>query len=190
MTRAFDSEQSSHAVSQGPALNYCPQCGALLQDQHAFGQQRRYCSACDQIVFREHKVAAALLVTNSRNQILLTRRAWAPQQGRWSLPAGFVDYGESPAEAAVRECKEETGLDAEILGLVDVVAGREHARGADMVINYRGRVLGGDLAAGDDAAEVGFFPFSDLPPLAFESTRRAVAFCQEMDDDRMLGTEL
>jgi 8-oxo-dGTP diphosphatase len=190
MTSTLCSEENSHAASQGPALNYCPQCGALLRDKTAFGQQRRYCSACDQIVFREHKVAAALLVTNSRNHILLARRAWEPQQGLWSLPAGFVDYGESPAEAAARECKEETGLAVEIQGLVDVIAGREHARGADIVIVYRGRILGGDLVADDDAAEVGFFPLNDLPPLAFEATHRAVALWQEMDADQILETDL
>ena len=85
-----------HTESQGPALNYCPQCGALLDDRFAFGRLRRYCSACDRVVFQEHKVAAAVLVTDCQDRVLLVRRAMNPQRGLWSLPAGFVDYGESP----------------------------------------------------------------------------------------------
>ncbi len=172
----------------GPALAYCPTCGTALEDRQAFGRMRRYCPRCERIVFREHKVAAGLLITDEADRILLVRRAWEPQQGLWSLPAGFVDADESPAEAAVRECHEETGFDAEILGLVDVISGREHARGADIVIVYRGHIVGGSLGAADDAAEAGFFAAGDLPPLAFEATRRAVSYWQHRNETRKAKT--
>jgi ADP-ribose pyrophosphatase YjhB (NUDIX family) len=134
------------------------------------------------VIFREHKVASALLVTDPQHRLLLVRRAIEPQEGYWSLPAGFVDYGEAPAAAAVRECREETGLETEILGIVDVVAGREHARGADIVIIYRGRITGGEMQAADDAAEASFFePGGELPPLAFKATARAVSYWRELD---------
>jgi ADP-ribose pyrophosphatase YjhB (NUDIX family) len=165
-----------HLDTSGPALNYCPSCGAHLQDQQAFGKLRRYCANCDRVVFREHKVAAATLVTDHQNRVLLVRRAWKPQQGYWSLPAGFVDYGETPAEAAVRECLEETGLQIEIERLVGIIAGREHRRGADIVIIYRGYIVGGKTHADDDAAELGFFAQDRLPPLAFEATRKAIRY--------------
>jgi len=164
--------------SKDPALRYCAQCGSLLEDKFAFGHVRRYCRVCNQIVFHEHKVAAAVLVTDCENRVLLVRRAMNPHRGFWSLPAGFVDYGESPEDAACRECLEETGLITEIEDIIEVVSGhergREHARGADIVIIYRGRITGGTLQAADDAEDADFFTPDHLPPLAFEATRRAV----------------
>lgn len=176
-----DPEPDAHDhQSYHRALNFCPRCGAALEDREAFGRRRRYCAACDRVVFREHKVAAGLLLTDEAQRVLLVRRAMIPMQGCWSLPAGFVDYDETPIEAAVRECHEETGLEVEVCGLLDVVAGREHARGADIVIVYRGRVRGGELVAGDDATDVGFFSLDALPPLAFAATRRALACWREI----------
>jgi 8-oxo-dGTP diphosphatase len=168
---------------QGPALNYCPQCGTLLEDKFAFGQIRRYCSACDRIVFHEHKVAAAVLVMDGDNRVLLVRRAMNPQRGLWSLPAGFVDYGESPEEAACRECLEETGFRTEIEEIIEIVSGREHPRGADIVIIYRGRITGGVLQAADDADDAAFFTPERLPALAFEATRKALATWMPQHND-------
>jgi ADP-ribose pyrophosphatase YjhB (NUDIX family) len=105
-------------------------------------------------------------------QVLLVRRTNEPERGRWTLPAGFVDAGEDPARAAERECLEETGLQVRVTGLAGVLAGQEHPRGAHILIVYRGVVSGGDLAPGDDADRAAFFSLHQLPPLAFESTRR------------------
>ena len=154
-------------------LNYCPRCGHALEDREAFGRVRRFCPACGQIVFRDLKVAAGVLVEHE-GQVLLVRRAVGPRQGLWSFPAGFVEFDEDPAEAAVRECREETGLEVEVTGLLDVIAGREHERGADIVIVYCARLAGGELRAADDVDGVGFFAPDALPPLAFRATRIAL----------------
>ncbi len=110
-------------MSRTPELNYCPHCGHALEDREAFGRVRRFCPACDRTVFREHKVAAGVLVEHE-SRVLLVRRRMRPGQGLWTFPAGFVDFDEDPAEAAVRECREETGVEVEITGLLDVIAGR------------------------------------------------------------------
>lgn len=172
--------EHDHSEHTGPALNYCPQCGTLLEDRLAFGQIRRYCGICKRVVFREHKVAVAVLITNAEREILLVRRALPPHQGAWSLPAGYVDYGESPADAGRRECQEETGLTIEIGQVVDVTSGREQGNGAHIVIVYEGRVIGGKLQAADDADAARFFSRADLPELAFASTHQAVArWCEQ-----------
>jgi len=162
-------------LSRPIELNYCPRCGHALENKEAFGRVRRFCPACDQIIFREHKVAAGVLVEQG-NKVLLVRRRIGARRRLWTFPAGFIDFDESPAEAAVRECREETGLEVEITGLLDVIAGREHERGADVVIVYCARIVGGELQADDDADWVGFFaPNEDnLPPLAFRATRIAL----------------
>ncbi len=170
-----------HKHSQLLELNYCPRCGAALEDRMAAGKMRRVCPSCGLIVFRDHKVAAGMLLTDERGRVLLVRRAWNPQQGRWALPAGFVDFDEDPAETAIREVAEETGLQVEVTGLLDVVSGREHPRGANLVLVYRGRVVGGTLAPADDAAEVAFFDPQQLPPLAFRATKHALAVWQAQE---------
>jgi ADP-ribose pyrophosphatase YjhB (NUDIX family) len=160
-------------LARPPELNYCPHCGHALEDTEAFGRTRRLCPACDRIIFREHKVAAGVLVERE-DKVLLARRRIGPNQGMWTIPAGFVDSDEDPAGAAVRECHEETGLNVEITGLLDVIAGREHERGADVLIVYRARVVGGEPQAGDDVDKVAFFSADELPPLAFRATRAAL----------------
>jgi 8-oxo-dGTP diphosphatase len=151
-------------------LNYCPRCGHALEDREAFGRARRFCSVCDRIVFRDLKVAAGVLVERE-GKVLLVRRRMRPREGTWTFPAGFVEFDEDPAEAAVREWREETGLEVELTGLLDVIAGREHERGADIVIVYRARLVGGEPKAADDVDRVAFFAPDELPPLAFRATQ-------------------
>jgi len=152
-------------------VRFCTACGAPVTTRELFGRTRPYCPACGWIHFADPKVAAAVLVEEA-DTVLLVRRLNEPRQGLWSVPAGFIDAGEDPAEAARRECLEETGLEVEITGLLGVVPGREHHNGADIVIAYRANITGGTLQAGDDAAEAAFFPRGSLPELAFEATRK------------------
>jgi ADP-ribose pyrophosphatase YjhB (NUDIX family) len=160
-------------LSQILELNYCPRCGHALEDREAFGRVRRVCPACELIVFRDHKVAAGVLVEHE-GKVLLVRRRLNPRKWMWSFPAGFVEFDEDPAEAAVRECREETGLEVEVTSLLDVIAGREHERGADIVIVYCARLLGGESKPSDDVDQATFFAPDEFPPLAFRATRDAL----------------
>lgn len=153
-------------------FRFCPACGEALEERMAFGRMRPVCPGCGRVHFLEPKVAVAVLVTQGEN-VLLVQRDNEPAQGLWSLPGGYVDAGEDPLQAAVRECCEETGLTIDIRGLLDVLHADGEA-GADIVIVYEGEEVGGTLKAGDDARTVGFHPRNDLPPLAFTATRRAL----------------
>jgi ADP-ribose pyrophosphatase YjhB (NUDIX family) len=134
-----------------------------------FGRLRPICPSCGWVYFADPKVAAAVLVEQD-GAVLLVRRVNPPFQGLWSLPAGFVDAGEDPARAAERECLEETGLRVRVTGLLEVLAGQEHARGAHILIVYRAEIVSGVITAGDDADRAAFFSRQHLPPLAFAST--------------------
>jgi 8-oxo-dGTP diphosphatase len=136
-------------------INFCQVCGAQLEQREAFGRIRPYCPSCGWVYFKDPKVAAAVLVEQD-GRVLLVRRINVPQKGKWTLPAGFVDADEDPEQAAVRECLEETGLRVRIL--------------------YRGVVVGGSMSPKDDADAVGFFGPDELPPLAFEATRKAMRY--------------
>ena len=156
-------------------INFCQVCGARLERRESFGRMRPVCPSCGRVHFSDPKVAAAVLVEQD-GRVLLVRRINVPQQGKWTLPAGFVEADEDPEQAAVRECLEETGIRVRITSLLDVLFGLEHPRGASIVILYRGEVLGGSLSPKDDADAVGFFESDELPPLAFEATRKAMRY--------------
>ena len=157
-------------MSQIPQFNYCPECGHDLRSREAFGRPRRYCAVCDRVIFRNPKVAAGVVVIQDQ-QVLLVRRTAEPARGRWSLPAGFVEYDEDPAVAASRECLEETGLHTTITELLDVISRAHSGNGASIFVVYRAEVRHGILRPGDDADKVGFFSRSTIPPLAFKTTR-------------------
>ncbi len=91
-------------------------------------------------------------------EVLLIRRGRPPRLGEWSIPGGKVEWGESLAEAALRELREETGVEAELAGLVEVYEIIEpdfHY----VLIDYAARWLKGDPVAADDADEAQFMPF-------------------------------
>lgn len=150
-------------------VKYCPRCGARVTSEFHFGQYRPVCKGCGWIFFSDPKVAVAVLIRRD-GKILLVQRANPPFKGLWTLPAGFVNGGEDPALAASRECFEETGLKVKITGIIDIVAGKEHERGSDFVIFYRGEAAEGLAVADDDASDVGWFDPERLPELAFKST--------------------
>lgn len=151
-------------------INFCPRCGTPITLEKKFGKVRPVCPSCRWMYFADPKVAAAVLIEQD-GRVLLVRRVNEPFRGLWTLPAGFVDAEEDPAAAAARECLEETGLAVRVTRVLEVVAGREHPRGADFIIVYAAEVESGELLAGDDADAVGWFARSDPPPLAFHATR-------------------
>ena len=152
---------------------FCPRCATQLNLEERFGGVRPVCPQCGWIYFVDPKVAAAVLVTRD-DRVLLVRRVNEPFRGMWTLPAGFVNGGEDPAEAAERECLEETGLSVRVKRGYEIVSGREHPRGADFVIVYQAEVLGGVMLANDDADAVEWFDKNHLPPLAFLATRKVL----------------
>lgn len=135
---------------------------------------RPACETCGFIHFRDPKVAVAVLVSAKR-QVLLVRRAVTPRLGYWALPAGFVDADELPAATAVREVREETGLEIAVDELLDIQP-MPNPDKPGFVIVYRGRLLGGELQAQDDVSEACWFAPDQVPwdELAFDSTRQAV----------------
>jgi 8-oxo-dGTP diphosphatase len=154
-------------------INFCPYCGVPVERRFLFGEERATCPQCGWIHFEDPKVAAGVLLEQD-GKVLMVRRINDPANGLWSFPAGFVNAYEDPARAAERECLEETGLRVHVTHLLALVAGREHPRGADIVLVYAAELDGGVLQAGDDAGEAAYFARDALPPLAFKATRTAL----------------
>ena len=114
------------------------------------------------------------VVIASEEGIVLIRRAGDPYEGQWALPGGFVGVGETVESAATREAAEETGLAVELARLVGVYSDPERdPRGHNVSVAFLARVVGGDLVAATDAAEVAVLD-PDSVELAFDH-RRIVA---------------
>lgn len=149
---------------------YCPHCATELEHVDIGGKSRQRCPACGFIHWRNPGVGAAVVVFNDDGDLLMVRRGPnATRAGFWSMPAGFVDYGEDVREAAARELLEETGLVAEVGDVLHVESNFHDPAKVTVGTWFAGTVTGGELVAGDDADAVGFFPLDSLPPLAFET---------------------
>jgi 8-oxo-dGTP diphosphatase len=101
-------------------------------------------------------------------KIVLIKRKNLPYEGMFALPGGFVDIGETVEEAVVREAKEETNLDIDIVRLLGVYSDpKRDPRGHTVSVCFIAEGHG-DLKAGDDAGDVGLFDIYNMPELAFD----------------------
>lgn len=122
-------------------------------------------------------VPAVGVVCLRGDEVLLIRRGTPPRMGEWSLPGGRIEPGERAIDAALRELREETGVEARILGLVDVVDGIFAEAGRHYVlIDYVAEWVSGEPVAGDDAADAVFMPVETaMAAVAWSETRRVIA---------------
>ncbi|WP_298161688.1 NUDIX hydrolase [Brevundimonas sp.] len=122
-------------------------------------------------------VPAVGIVCLRGDEVLLIRRGTPPRLGEWSLPGGRIEPGERAVDAALRELREETGVHARILGLIDVVDGIFPEAGRHYVlIDYAAEWTGGEPVAGDDAAEAVFLSIeAALAAVGWAETRRVIA---------------
>lgn len=151
---------------------FCPACAGTLELRllKAGDPMRHVCTACGQVIYLDPKVAVGTIVADEDGRVVLVRRAIEPGYGLWVFPGGYVDRGEAVTEAAVREAREEAGLDVRLDGLVNIYSypGRPL-----VVIVYAATVLGGTLCFDDECLEARWFTPAEIPwqHLAFESTR-------------------
>lgn len=160
--------------SLGP-FRFCPLCAGPLEVTQEEAFPRRWCPACQRIYYH-NPVPAAGGVVQDGGRVLLVRRKFPPRPGAWTLPAGFLEYHESPPAGAVREVEEETGLIVKVTSLFGVYSAHDDPRQTAVLILYRMSVEGGVLAPGDDASEADYFAQSELPEdIAFLAHRQALA---------------
>jgi 8-oxo-dGTP diphosphatase len=154
-------------------IRFCPLCAAPLGREAVPPDHREQavCPRCRFVFYLNPKVVAGT-IPEQDGQILLTRRAINPGRGLWTYPGGFVDFGETVSDAAVRETFEETGLRVNLDGLLNVYS----YPGAPVIIVYRARVRGGTLTTCDENDALRWLKPGEIPwdELAFPSTREAL----------------
>ena len=125
-------------------------------------------------------VPAVGVVCLRGEEVLLIRRGTPPKIGEWSIPGGRIEPGEPANLAALRELTEETSVEAELVGLVDVVDAVFHNRAGDLItrhyvlVDFVARWRAGEPVAGDDAAEARFFHQSELGSIELWSETRRI----------------
>ena len=154
-------------------FRFCPECGAPLVLEMRGDRERPVCPACGFVVYLNPAVAAGTLVEID-GRVVLIRRAVEPRKGYWGLPAGYVEADESAEEAAIRETREEAGLEVELDDLLGVYSFGEGPHERGVLILYSAHVVGGELRAGDDALEARTFAPDKLPEIAFSTHRDAL----------------
>jgi ADP-ribose pyrophosphatase YjhB (NUDIX family) len=123
------------------------------------------------------------LVLDNQRRVLLVERGIDPNKGEWCLPIGFAETGETIAEAALRELREETGVVGRIRRLIDADSWASKTYGDLLVVTFEVEKMSGVEVAGDDAEKVAYFPIDRLPPLAFPSNEKAIAICADLHKD-------
>ena len=160
-------------------INFCQRCGHRLGRKEVADKVRPWCPSCGYVVFLDPEGAAVVLVSNDGN-LVLVRRGIEPAMGRWSFPSGYVDRGEIVEDAAVREVKEETGLDVDLDAFVGL-----YSRQDSLVVLavYSAHVVGGSLEAGTEVQEVRLFSLDELPPLPFPHDHQILQDWQALSSD-------
>lgn len=148
---------------------FCHFCASHLENRYVEGRMRLYCPRCRTPIYENPVPAACVVLIDDHNRLLLVKRGVAPKKGMWCLPGGFVESGETPEQAAVRELHEETGLTGLINTLIGVTTSPGTLYKSILIIGYLVTCFSGSTMAGDDASDVDFFNNDRLPDIAFES---------------------
>jgi 8-oxo-dGTP diphosphatase len=157
-----------------PFIRYCYNCGSSVTD-HGPGTHP-HCTNCGETTWRNSKPTASVLLTNTRGCILLVRRSTEPKRGWWDIPGGFCEPGELPNIGAIREAREELGVEVQLIAhtgmYIDVY---QDASEYTLNLFYSAEIVSGVPVAADDALEIGWFGPQEIPEnIAFECCRQAL----------------
>jgi ADP-ribose pyrophosphatase YjhB (NUDIX family) len=156
-------------------FRFCPVCGGALESRFLRDGEpaRLVCTACGYVFYLDPKLAVGTIISVDGDRIVLVKRAIDPGYGKWVFPGGYVDRGEEIRAAAVREAREETGLDVRIDRLVNIYS---YAGRVPVIVVYAATAVGGCLGCDEEGLEVRLFEAGTIPwdDLAFRSTHEAL----------------
>lgn len=144
-------------------------------------RERNVCTRCGFIDYQNPKVVVGSVATDAEGRILLCKRAIEPARGRWTLPAGYMELGETVEQGARREAREEALAD---LALDQVLAIYSVPRISQVQVMFRARLLNPEtIGAGPESEEVKLVPWGDIPwtELAFPTVYWALNHHKEAE---------
>jgi len=154
---------------------FCPVCAGPLESRllKTGDPERLVCTRCGQVIYLDPKIAVGTIIRTDDERLVMVRRAIEPGYGKWVFPGGYVDRGEDVTTAAIREAREEAGIDVELDRLVNIYS---YAHRSLIVLVYAGRMIGGDLCTDEECLEARLFRPDELPwdQFAFDSTTKGL----------------
>ncbi len=143
-------------------VRFCPLCGSEMKPRIVLPDRKRFkvCDRCGFVYFPGPKLVAGCLIT-ANGRVLLLRRGIEPQVGKWTFPGGYVDLGETPAAAALRETREETGMQVQLGRVLGVYA--DPAAPIVAVVVYMAKAGIEQASVTDEATEVRYFSPTEIP---------------------------
>jgi 8-oxo-dGTP diphosphatase len=160
-----------HSHDEAELFRFCPRCGGNLERRvmKSGEPERLVCGRCAYVFYLDPKVAVGT-IARTDSGLVLVRRAIEPGYGKWVFPGGYVDRGEPLTAAAVREAREECGLEVRLDGLVNIYS---YPGRTPVIVVYAATVLGGSLSVDEECLEAAEFTAGRIPwdDLAFRSTR-------------------
>ncbi len=155
-------------------FTFCPFCRTRLVSAEKGGKHRLACPNCRFVQF-SNPLPGVVVVIEEEGHILLGKRKGGFGEGKWGLPQGFIEFDEDFLTAAIREVKEETGLEVKIRSILNVVSNLLSPSLQTLAIVLLAGIAVGEPCAGDDLEELEWFPFSGpLPEMAFEADEHII----------------
>jgi ADP-ribose pyrophosphatase YjhB (NUDIX family) len=164
-------DRQLHPHDDSHTYRFCPRCGGPLERRllKITEPARLVCAECGFVFYIDPKVAVGTIVQIADGRLVLVKRAIDPGYGKWVFPGGYVDRGETLVAAAVREAREECGLEVRLDGLVNVYS---YPGRAPVIVVYAATAIGGTLCVDDEGLEAAELAPDRIPwdDLAFRST--------------------